>query len=198
MRNSFFASVAFLVVACASSKPAEQPSMEVQATGVPGMAAGTKSQKVTATVEAVDHGTRRLTLKDPDGSTETITVPPAVKRFDELAPGDNIVVEVKQGLLLEYQPPGSAAVEPTAAVSAARADSTEAPGGAAAAAIQSTVTIIAIDLDHRLVQFQGPDGNKYLVKAGPNISIEKLKVGDRLVASYVETVAISIDKKPRV
>ena len=66
MRSSFFVSVAFLIVACASSKPAEQPSMEVQSTGVPGVAAGTTSQKVTATVEAVDPQSRRLTLKDSD------------------------------------------------------------------------------------------------------------------------------------
>jgi hypothetical protein len=198
MRSSFFASVAFLIVACASSKPAEKPSMEVQSIGVPGAAAGTKSQKVTATVEAVDHQSRRLTLKDSDGKTETITVPPEVKRLDEISAGDNVEVEVKEGLLLEYQPPGSAAVEPTAAVSAGRTDSMQAPGAAAAAAVQSTVTIIAIDLDHCLVQFQGPDGNKYLVKAGPKISIEKLKVGDRLLATYIQTVAISIDKKPRV
>src|SRR6266576_2677868 len=104
MRSSFFASVAFLIVACASSKPAEKPSMEVQSIGVPGTAAGTVSQKVTATVEAVDPQSRLLTLKDSDGKTETITVPPEVKRFDELAAGDTVEVEVKEGLLLEYQP----------------------------------------------------------------------------------------------
>jgi len=34
------------------------------------------------------------------------------------------------------------------------------------------------------------------VKAGPNLSIEKLTVGDRLLATYATTVAIALDKQP--
>jgi hypothetical protein len=32
------------------------------------------------------------------------------------------------------------------------------------------------------------------VKAGPKIQLEKLKVGDRLLATYVEAVAIKLEK----
>src|SRR4051812_1952476 len=196
MRLSIGTSAALLLVACASSKPVEPPAVEVQATGVPGSASATSVRRLTARVEAVDTGSRKLTLKGPDGSTETITVPPEVKRLDEIAAGDTVQVELREGLLLEYQPPGSNFVTPTAAVAGGRTDKSDAPGAAAAAAVQSTVTITAIDLDNRIVQFQGPEGNKYKVKAGPKISIEKLVVGDRLLATYVTTLAVAIDKKP--
>src|SRR3954447_1776960 len=169
MRTSFFVSVAFLIVACASSKPSGEPPIEVQSTGTPGEAAATRSQKLTATVLAVDTASRKLTVKGEDGSSETINVPPAVKRLDEIAAGDRIEVDVQEGILFPYQPPGSAFVEPAVAV-----------GGA----IQSTVTIIGFDTKSRIVQFQDPDGNKYEVKAGPKLAIEKLKVGDRLVAGH--------------
>jgi Cu/Ag efflux protein CusF len=195
MRFALVTSAA-LLVACASSKPVESPLVEVQATGVPGSASASTVRRLTATVEAVDTASRKLTLKGADGSTETIAVPPEVKRLDEIAAGDTVQVELREGLLLESQPPGSNFVTPAVAVAGGRTDKGDAPGAAAAAAVQSTVTITAIDLDNRIVQFQGPEGNKYKVKAGPKISIEKLVVGDRLLATYVTTLAVAIEKKP--
>jgi hypothetical protein len=32
------------------------------------------------------------------------------------------------------------------------------------------------------------------VKAGPKVQLEKLKVGDKLLATYVEAVAIKLEK----
>ncbi len=196
MRVFFVVTSALLVLgACASSKPAGPPPIEVQSTGIPGKAAATAVHRVTATVLAVDTAARRLTLKEQDGSTETIAVPPEVKRFDEIAAGDTIEIEIQEGLLFEYQPAGSAFVPPRAVVAGARTDPSQPPGAALGAAVQSTVMITGIDLDTRIVQFQDPDGNKNQVKAGPNISIEKLAVGDRLLATYAATVAIAIDRK---
>ena len=196
MRISIITSAAaLLLTACASSKPSGPQPLEVQSTGTPGEAAAIRSRKVTAKVLAVDTASRRLTLQDEDGKTETIDVPPEVRRFDEVAAGDTIVVEVQEGLLFEYQPAGSAFVAPAAAVGGGRTGAGQPPGAAVLAAVQSTVTITAIDLDSRIVQFQDPNGNKYQVKAGPKLSIEKLTVGDRLLATYAATVAIALDKK---
>src|SRR5256885_9148613 len=129
MRIPFVASsAAFLLVACASSKPSGPPPIEVQSTGVPGEAAAVRSRKVTATVLAVDTAARRLTLKGGDGKTETIDVPPEVRRFDEIAARDTIDVHVQEGLLFEYQPAGSAFVAPTAGVPGARARPHPPPG----------------------------------------------------------------------
>jgi hypothetical protein len=199
MRTAFIASfTALLLAACASSK-AEQsgpPPIEVNATGKPGEASAARSYRMTASVQAVDAAGRRLTLKEEDGKIETISVPPGVKRFDEISAGDTIEVEVQEGVLFEYQPPGSPFVAPAAVVAGAKAGAGQPPGAAVGAAIQSTVTVTAIDLNTRIVQFQDPDGDKYQVKAGPKLAIEKLSVGDRLLATYVATVAVALDKKP--
>jgi hypothetical protein len=80
-------------------------------------------------------------------------------------------------------------------VAGGRADQSQAPAIGAAAGVQSTVTITAINLDSRVVEFQDPDGFKYHVKAGKGLAIEKLVVGDRLLATYVATVAIGIERK---
>src|SRR3954464_2081170 len=105
MRTSFFVSVAFLIVACASSKPSGEPPVEVQSTGTPGEAAATRSQKLTATVLAVDTASRKLTVKREDGSSETINVPPAVKRLALSRAGDTVQVDGQEGGLFQYHPP---------------------------------------------------------------------------------------------
>lgn len=203
MRISIVASSAvFLLAGCASStssapQPAGPPPVEVSSTGVPGEAAAVRHHRVTATVQAVDTATRTLTLKGDDGQTETMKVPPEVKRFNEVAVGDTVEVEIEDGLLLNYQPAGTAFVPPMAVVAAVRTGANEPPGAALGAGIQSTVTITSIDLKTRIVQFQDPDGNRYEVKAGPGLSIEKLTVGDRLLATYVATVALALDKKTK-
>ena len=179
--------------AAAPAKADQAGAVEVKKVGK-GMAGASRVQKLTATVKAVDAANREVTLESK-GKTETIKAGPAVKRFDEIAVGDTVVVQFEQGLLLEYQPPGAEDVAPTAVAAGGRAGADQAPGGAAAAGIQSTVTVTAIDLPNRMVVFQGPQGNLYQVKAGPKVHIEKLKVGDKLLATYAEAVAISLEKK---
>jgi hypothetical protein len=117
-----------------------------------------------------------------------------VKRLDEFAVGDVISIDYEQGLALEFQPAGSENVPPTAITTGARSDKDQAPGATAAAGVRATVTVTAIDMAKRLVSFQGPGGNTYQVKAGPKVHLEKLKVGDRLLATYVEAVAIKVEK----
>jgi len=123
-----------------------------------------------------------------------VMVPPEVKRFAELAAGDTVELELKQGLLLEYQPAGSAVVAPREVAVAGWSGLSDPPAGSAAAGHQATVTIADIDLKARLVTFQGPAGNQYQVKAGPRLAIEKLKVGDQVLATYVQAVAVQIVK----
>ena len=171
-----------------------QGPVEMTPTGKPGQATATRTIRITATIKAIDVANRMLTLQSSAGETQTFKVGPQVQRLGEFAVGDTIVMDYNQGLGLEFQPAGSERVPPTAGAVAGRASSEQAPGGAAAAGVQATVTVTAIDSAKRLVTFQGPGGNVYQVKAGPKIKLEKLKVGDHLLATYVEAVAIQLEK----
>ena len=48
-----------------------------------------ESISMTVTVEAIDQGTRTLTVKDDKGIYETIQAPPEMQRFSALKVGDN-------------------------------------------------------------------------------------------------------------
>jgi hypothetical protein len=178
--------------------PASKPApVEMKATGTPGKAEATRTIQVTATVKAVDLAGRSVTLQNKAGEVETFKVGPEVKRLDEIAVGDTIVVDYEQALALEFQPAGSETVPLTATATGARAGKDAAPGGVAAAGVRGTVTVTAIDMAKRLVSIQGPGGKTAQVKAGPKIQLEKLKVGDRLLATYVEAVAIKLEKQKK-
>ena len=163
-------------------------------TGTPGQAVASRTTQLSAKVTAIDVATRSLTIQGPDGSTETVKVPPEVKRLGEVAVGDTINVVLEQGLLLEFQPAGSETVEPQAVVAGATAAASERPGAAVAGGVMATVTVTKIDQKARLVSLQGPKGKVYQVKAGPKVQLDRLKVGDRLLATYVESVAIQLEK----
>jgi hypothetical protein len=174
--------------------PPAPGTVEMRATGTPGKAEASRLATMTDTITAIDVQNRIITLQGRSGQTQTFKVGPDVTRLAEFAVGDVIKVEYEQGLALEFQPAGSQAVPMESGVTAGRADRDQAPGGVASAGVQGTVTVTAIDSEKRLVSFQGPGGNVYQVRAGPTIQLQKLKVGDHLLATYVETVAIKLEK----
>ena len=167
--------------------------MEMKSTGTPGKVAGARGYKVTATVKALDLNNREVTLEEAHGKTETIKVGPQVRNLEQVHVGDKVVVKYVQGLMMQMQTAGEAPVEPEAAVAAGRAAPGEQPGAGIAATVRATVTITAIDMKNRMVVFEGPQGNLYQVKAGPEVHLEKAKVGDKLVATYTEAMAITVE-----
>jgi hypothetical protein len=203
MRKLLASLVVVLVATFASAQaPAKGPApaaaapapVEVDNTGTPGKATAKRTAQATATITAIDAAGRTVTLKAKSGETQTFKVGPDVKRFDEFAVGDVIKIEYEQGLALEFQPAGSENVPVTAIATGGRAEKDQAPGAAAAAGVRGTVTVTKIDAAKRLVSFTGPGGDVYQVKAGPKVQLEKLKVGDKLLATYVEAVAIKLEK----
>lgn len=196
MMKQLFAAAVLMLAAQVVRAEAPSAIPEMKATGVPGVAEATRVVKVTATVTAVDKATRSLTLKYADGKSETLAVGPQVKRFDEVAAGDTLVVEYQEGLALEFQLPSEKPVTPEVAAASGRTGKDEAPGGVAAAGVRATVVVTAIDLTSRMVVFQGPQGQYHQVKAGPKVKLELLKVGDKLIATYVQSLAISLEKAP--
>ena len=201
MRRMLASLAAILVASFASAQaPAKAPApaaaapVEVDNTGTPGKATAKRTAKATATITAIDAAARTVTLKAKSGETQTLKVGPEVQRLNEFAVGDVIKIEYVQGLALELQPAGSENVPLTATATGGRAEKDQAPGAAAAAGVQATVTVAKIDSARRVVSLKGPGGETFQVKAGPKVKLEKLKVGDRILATYVEAVAIKLEK----
>ena len=70
-----------------------------------------ESVSVTVTIEAIDAGTRTMTVKDDEGIYETIQAPPEMKRFSELKVGDTVTARYYNHMVVRLKKPGEAAVD---------------------------------------------------------------------------------------
>jgi hypothetical protein len=186
----------FALAAYASAddaKPQDSGTLEMKPAGRPGEVTGSRSEKLSATVKAIDHATREVSLEGPGGESESFKVGDEVRNLDQIKVGDKIVVEFLRGLMLQIQAPGEAPVTPSAEVVEGRAAVGAKPGAAVGATIQATVTLTAIDLQNRIVVFRGPSGNLYQVKAAPEVKLENAKVGQQFVATYTEAVVVEVE-----
>ncbi len=175
----------FLLVAC-TSKPPEPVTVE-------------DTQTVTATVEAIDVGTRMVTLRGPDGKQFTIRAAPEIRNLAQVKVGDKVVARYYESLVAELRNRGDESGETTAPAgeaAIARAAPGAKPGVAAERQVSQSVRITAIDNKNHVVSFYGSDG---LARSAPVRTPEgqdflsKLKVGDEVELTYTEAMAISVE-----
>jgi hypothetical protein len=62
-------------------------------------------------------------------------------------------------------------------------------------AIQAKATVLAIDMKNRVVTLKAENGHEFSITAGPEVrNLDKIKVGDIVVTTYYEAVAVSAKK----
>ena len=165
-------------------------------TGTPGKAEAIRTEKVTGVVTEIDAAKQTLTLRNPAGEVQTFAVGPLIRRLSDVTVGDAVLVEYQQDLTLELQPASAPSV-PRTAFALGEPAAGGRPARVASSGVAETVTVAAIDKADRGVMLLGPTGETYRVKAGPSINLAKLKVGDRLLATYVQAVAVALEKQAR-
>jgi hypothetical protein len=72
----------------------------------------------------------------------------------------------------------------------------EKPEALAATLVHVPATVTKIDKSKSEVKLKGPEGRTVEVKASPSVDLDKLKVGDKAMASYYNEVAVSLNKAP--
>jgi hypothetical protein len=146
---------------------------------------------VTVTIEAIEAGTRTLTVKDAEGFYETIQVPPEIKRFSELKVGDKITTRYYDNVVVRLKKPGEPAVDvDSEAVTRGKGAR---PAGTASSQRTITVTVTAIDPKTASISVSGPNGWKYSQRVDDKKALAQLKVGDRLDLTWTEAVMLSVE-----
>ena len=148
---------------------------------------------LTGTVEAVDLANRVVTIKGSKGKIVDLKVGEEAKNLDQVKVGDKVVAKYYESIAYRLMKPGEAeGVKAEQAVAGAKPG--EVPAGAIANQVTVTATIEAISPKKTYVTLKGPDGKAVDVKVMDPKNVENLKVGDKVVITYTQALAIALDK----
>ena len=173
------------------------PAITLDRTDEKGVVSGGRVVSVTANVRAIDLSSREVTLHGSGGRVETIRVGPEVKNLEKLEVGDRVNISYREGLVLRLQAPGEDDVAPESQKKVERTGMGDVLAGKETVRARESLAIISIDAAARVVTLRGADGKTYVVKAGPDVALDRVKVGDRFTATYSAATAVSVQPVPR-
>ncbi len=186
----YIPAVALLVaatVSCATEEqaPMDKPSFSASQTTV-----------ITAKVEAIDHETRLVTLLGPEGNEISFTASEEARNLDQVAVGDIVTAEYVETISIEVvanegAEPGSGEIS-----AMARTKKGEMPGAAAIDTRIVTATVEEINLENNTFKLKGPDGNVNEFVARNPENLKRSAVGDLVIITVTEAVAISVTAGP--
>ncbi len=150
-----------------------------------------------ATVQSIDHETRLVTLRYPDGKSSTFVAGEEVRNLDQVEKGDLVLMEYFAGLAVALEPKGMGIRERREEMTVTRAKPGEKPAGTVTKTVDIVATVEAVDPDARTVTLKGV--NRTLTfKAADDIDLYKVRLGDEVVARYVELFAVAVQPAPKV
>lgn len=176
--------------AAAQTQPAANAA--VMAASAPGTATLAAEVTVSASVEAIDKATRKVTLKGPQGKLNTVTAGPDVRNFDQIKVGDSVTVKYVEALTLTLKKDGKDLRGMTETPAAVRAPAGERPAGAVGRQVEVTANVIALDAKTQTVTLKGPKQTVDL-KVPDAGQFKLIKVGDQIQATFVEAVALAVE-----
>ncbi len=109
--------------------------------------------------------------------------------------GDILTVEYIASVSIEILPPKGAEAGAAAITSMARAQPGEKPAGIASQAVVVVMTIEDIDKENQLATLKSANGKLTTVKPRNPENLNKVKVGDKIVITQTESIAIKITEK---
>ena len=197
MKSNRIIQTFFLATALAVSAMAE----EKKQSAAPLSAEESILVNVTATVQAIDQAKREVTLKGPLGNVVTFTVDKRVKRLNEVKVGDDVTADYYVSLALEVRAPTEEEKQNPVTVleETARAPMGTQPAGGNLREIKVVTTVQGLDLPTRSItlQGQGPMGYSATIRVKDVDKLKQLHLGDTIVVTYTEALAVSLEKAPK-
>jgi len=155
-----------------------------------------QSMTISAVVEAIDHESRVVTVRKPDGEALTFTASDEARNLDQVEVGDVLIAEYTESVSIEVMANDGMEADAAEASAMARTKKGEMPGFAAMDATVVTATVEEINLEMNTFKLKGPDGtvNEYVARNPDNL--KRAAVGDLVVITATESVAITVEAQP--
>ena len=125
-----------------------------------------------------------------------IEVDERVERLNEFKVGDMVSAEYWTYVKAEFRDPTPAERNYPLVVLAEGGKAPEGmdPSAAVGAVVQAVVTIDLINRTEREVTIRGPRGKYMIIQVADKNLINQLKVGDEIIMTYAEALALSLKK----
>jgi len=173
------------------SLPGVAQSDMVVTGSAPGIVSAAETVVLQGSITAIDSATRQVTLKGETGKELVVNAGPEVANFDQLRIGDVVALELMHALTMELKKGSTAIVSRSDSIGGARAAEGATPAGVIGREVKVMAEVTAVDSEKHIVTVQGPEHSIDLPVADP-AQFALISVGDRIEATYVEAVAISV------
>jgi hypothetical protein len=153
-----------------------------------------QSVEITALVEAIDHETRQVTLRGPQGNSVTFIASEEARNLGQVEAGDSVNAEYVQSISIEVM--ANPGVQASAGELSAmgRTEKGEMPGMTAIDTLVATATVEEINLEANTFKLKGPDGLVEEFTARNPENLKRAAVGDLVVITHTEALALSVEK----
>jgi len=151
------------------------------------------STTLKATIEAIDHDTRIITLKDDKGNYEDIYAGPEVKRFDELKVGDKVTFKYHESMVIQVKKPGEAGMPSGDQPPAIARNATAKPSGSITEQTTATVTVNNVDTKTGAITVTTEDGRSMSFKVKDKGNLKGVNPGDKISITYTTALLIAVE-----
>jgi hypothetical protein len=148
---------------------------------------------MVATIQAINLKKRVVTLKG-EGRVFDVKVGPEAKNLAQLKRGDEVTIKYYDAVSAKVYKAGQAPSVTGKSATLETAKKGAKPGGKYAAESTITATIESIDMKKPTVTLKTHEGKQLTVKIEEPKLLEKVTVGDEVVITYSEAIAISVEK----
>lgn len=183
--NKVFALIATLLLFTSSAWATESDEAKISM-------ATSQTVMLQATVVAINHETREVTLRGPEGRTVDLVASEEAKNLNQIKAGDLIDIQYEQGMSIEVFAADEAEAGAGAFTAVARPEEGATPAMLAIDALVVTAVVEEINLEANTFKLKGPSGAIKEFEARDPENLKKAAVGDLVVITYTEAIAMSL------
>ena len=166
---------------------------------LPALAAETKPVEMKgnvtmkATIMAIDHDTRIISLKDDKGNYSDVYAGPEVKRFDELKVGDKVTFKYQESMVFQILKPGETGMPSGEQPPAIARSASAKPSGSITEQQTANVTVQSMDEKAGAITVMTEDGRSMSFKVKDKGKLKGVKAGDKISITYTTALLISVE-----
>jgi len=184
------AAVVFMMMPAAPAMAAEPKAEAAKADRPGGVLVDAVS--FTATVDAIDSKTRKITLKMQDGSKTEFIAGDEVRNFAQIKKGDIVSYDFTQAIAVDVQK-STGTPKMGESTQVERAKLGDKPAGTVETVGYLTAKVEAIDQATRKVTLQMPEGKSVTFTAGDQVKrLNEINKGDEVVVQYLQKMTIKV------